>query len=51
MVAYIIVALIIVYTVFVIYKKVKDIKKGKFCDCGCSSCSQNCPSKEDEAKN
>ena len=21
-----------------IYKKVKDIKKGKFCDCGCSEC-------------
>lgn len=26
------------YTGYVLYKKYKDIKKGKFCNCGCDSC-------------
>lgn len=34
----IIVALIMLYAGFVIYKKAKDMKKGKFCNCGCDDC-------------
>ncbi|WP_455715610.1 FeoB-associated Cys-rich membrane protein [Anaerosporobacter sp.] len=38
MISIIIVALILLYAAFVIRKKVKDIKAGKFCNCGCSEC-------------
>ncbi len=34
----IIVAIILAYTGFVIYKKSKDVKAGKSCCGGCSSC-------------
>lgn len=37
----IIVALIVLYAGYVIYKKVKDMKKGKFCNCGCEECPSN----------
>jgi hypothetical protein len=39
-------AIILAYTIFVIYKRVKDLKAGKSC-CGdsCSSCS-GCSSKD-----
>lgn len=37
----IIIAFIVIYSGFVILKKIKDIKAGKFCSCGC----ENCPSK------
>ena len=30
--------IIFAYAGFVIYKKVKDVKAGKFCSCGCSDC-------------
>lgn len=42
----IIVALIVLYVGYVIYKKIKDIKAGKFCNCGCSDCpsSRKCNS-------
>ena len=30
--------LIALYAGFVIVKKVKDIKQGRFCSCGCDSC-------------
>lgn len=32
------------YSGYVLYKKYKDIKKGKFCSCGCDSCpsKSNC---------
>lgn len=39
--SYIIGALIAIYAGYVIYKKVKDMKAGKFCNCG----SKDCPSK------
>lgn len=29
---------IIIYSLYVIRKRIKDIKKGKFCSCGCDSC-------------
>lgn len=38
MVAYIVVAIILGYTGFIIYKRVKDLKAGKSCCGGCSSC-------------
>lgn len=38
MVGYVIGALILGYTGFIIYKKTKDIKAGKSCCGGCSSC-------------
>lgn len=36
--AYLIGALIAVYAAYVIHKKVKDAKAGKYCSCGCSDC-------------
>lgn len=40
----IIVGLIALYASYVIYKKVKEMKNGKFCGCGCSGCpsSKSC---------
>ena len=38
----IILAVILVYCFLVIRKKVKDAKKGKFCDCGCQDCAVTC---------
>lgn len=35
---YVIGALIIAYTAFIVYKKVKDIRAGKSCCSGCSGC-------------
>ncbi len=34
--------LIILAVVLVIARKVKNIKQGKFCDCGCKDCSNKC---------
>lgn len=38
MVTYIILALILGYTGFIIYRKIKDVKAGKSCCSGCSAC-------------
>ncbi|PHV69300.1 FeoB-associated Cys-rich membrane protein [Sporanaerobium hydrogeniformans] len=38
MVSVIILGVILLYVLFVIYKKVKGMKEGKFCSCGCESC-------------
>lgn len=38
----ILLGLIGAYAGFVIYKKIKNIKKGKFCSCGCNSCNKKC---------
>ena len=38
MLKYIIMGLIIIYFIYVIYKKFNDMKNGKFCDCGCGDC-------------
>ncbi|GKX65371.1 FeoB-associated Cys-rich membrane protein [Inconstantimicrobium mannanitabidum] len=38
MIEIIIGAAIIAYAGYVVYKKYKDMKKGKFCSCGCDSC-------------
>lgn len=39
---YVIMALILGYTGFIVYKKIQDVKAGKSCCSGCSGC----PSKE-----
>jgi hypothetical protein len=48
MISIIIVALIILYAIFVIRKKVKDVKAGKYCNCGCLDCptASKCHSKQ-----
>ncbi len=33
------------YAAFVVGKKVKDAKDGKFCNCGCGGCTKNCGAK------
>lgn len=38
MAQWIIIGLIAVYAGIVIYKKVSDLRKGKFCSCGCKDC-------------
>lgn len=38
----ILIALITVYCFWVIRKKVKDAKRGKFCSCGCQDCPSKC---------
>lgn len=37
--AVIIVGLIVAYCAYVIYRKVRNMKAGKFCSCDCSGCS------------
>ncbi len=34
--------LIILAVVLVVARKVKNIKRGKFCDCGCGDCQNKC---------
>ena len=42
MVPYIIGGLILCYVAFIIVKRVKEIKKGRYCSCGCDSCTSKC---------
>jgi len=42
MIKYFIMAIIVIYFIYVIYKKIKDIRKGKLCSSGCA----NCPMKD-----
>jgi len=42
MIKYLIIGIIVIYSIYVIYKKIKDMKKGKFCSSGCT----NCPMKD-----
>ncbi len=42
MAPYIIGALVLVYTTFVIVKRIKAIKRGHYCSCGCENCSSGC---------
>lgn len=39
-------AAIALYAGWVIRKKVRDFRRGKFCDCGCGSCDCGCGKKE-----
>lgn len=40
-------AIISVYCIWVIKKKVKNIKQGNGCGCGCGSCSKSCGMKKE----
>ncbi|MBQ2287602.1 MAG: FeoB-associated Cys-rich membrane protein [Lachnospiraceae bacterium] len=42
----IIILLIIVYVGFVIYRKVQNIRAGKYCNCGCEDCVRSCSKKK-----
>lgn len=35
---FVIIGIIVIYFIYVIYKKIKDMKKGKFCNCGSQDC-------------
>lgn len=37
-----ILAVILLYSVWVIKRKIQSIKEGNGCGCGCSSCSKDC---------
>ena len=39
---YLIWGVIIVAVIFVSVKKFQDIKRGKFCSCGCEDCKNKC---------
>ena len=45
MIGYVIGAVIVGYTAFIVYRKLKDIKEGKSCCQGCASCA-SCQSKK-----
>lgn len=34
------------YALYVIIKKVKNVKKGKYCSCQCDHCAQQCGNKK-----
>ncbi|NFD75970.1 FeoB-associated Cys-rich membrane protein [Clostridium botulinum] len=46
MIGFIFIAIITLYASHVIYKRMNNMKKGKFCNCGCSECQLKCRSKE-----
>lgn len=50
MVPYIIAGCVLLYVVFVIVKRVKDIKNGHYCNCGCDNCPSKCNSKVSKKK-
>lgn len=39
--------IIVGYAGFVIYRKLKDMKQGKYCGCGCDHCISKCNKKEE----
>jgi hypothetical protein len=38
MLKYVIIGLIAIYFIYVVVKKVKDVKEGKVCNCNCDTC-------------
>ncbi|MBQ8509750.1 MAG: FeoB-associated Cys-rich membrane protein [Clostridia bacterium] len=42
----IIILAIAAWAAFVIIRKIRRAKRGQYCDCGCSSCSESCNCKE-----
>ncbi|MDR1630090.1 MAG: FeoB-associated Cys-rich membrane protein [Oscillospiraceae bacterium] len=51
-ISYAILALIIIYAAFIIVRRMKKIKKGQYCDCGCDSCphAKNCGKEQNNSK-
>ena len=50
MVTVIIGVLIALYSGLIIYRKIKDLKQGKYCGCGCNHCSLKCKENNFENK-
>ena len=50
MVPYILGAVILLYMAFVIVKRVKAIKKGHYCSCGCDNCPTGCQAIKNKKK-
>ena len=46
--SFIITALAAAYALLVIIRKIKNIKRGKFCSCGCGECTKKCSRKNAE---
>ncbi|MBS6397533.1 MAG: FeoB-associated Cys-rich membrane protein [Clostridiales bacterium] len=44
----ILVVLISAYSLWILHKKYKDAKKGKFCSCGCQDCPSKCHEFQEE---
>lgn len=38
----IIVVLLVLYCAWVIRRKVRQVKNGQYCSCGCAGCTKNC---------
>ena len=32
------------YAAFILYRRIKDMKNGKICGCGCDNCQKRCDS-------
>lgn len=42
----IIAALIVLYCIWVIRRRVRQIRKGQYCSCGCGGCTADCGSRK-----
>lgn len=40
--------LLAIYVFFVIRKKIKQVKAGQYCSCGCNDCNVSCNTKENK---
>ncbi|MDD3221472.1 MAG: FeoB-associated Cys-rich membrane protein [Clostridia bacterium] len=41
-------AVIIIYVIFVIYRKIMQIRAGKYCECSCDDCTKQCGQKKEK---
>ncbi len=39
---------IVLYVLWVIYRKIQRIKDGKYCSCGCESCGKECKDRKED---
>ena len=51
MIEWIIGGVIAAYCIYLIIRKIKKVKKGEWCSCGCSNCSCGCDVKKDKGHN
>lgn len=43
-------ALLILYAIWVIRRRIREIRAGKFCSCGCESCTGSCSGTDKKQK-